>query len=250
MRFHSSFVLYFVYIGGCDGAKFEYNESITPRTEGTALGTPSRSLRELVRSTIAEKITNGELLPGDTIREQELCEGLGISRTPVREAMIELVSAKLLTAVPRKGFVVRELTRKEKQDVYDVIAVLDAEAAVCALERMGPEGLSALRETVDFIDVAIRHRNYASYCRLQQAFHEVYRQRCGNDLLLAMLREASDRFVMPTYLSQDKEALFAVYGQMNDEHRRIIELFEQGDKQALFHYLAWTHWRTQYEDMI
>lgn len=199
---------------------------------------------------IAGKITNGELLPGDVVRESDLCQSLGVSRTPVREAMIELCSARMLTAVPHKGFVVRERSRKEKQDVYDILAVLDAQAAVSAMERMTEEDLDALRELADFIDVAVRHRNYSEYCRLQQSFHDRYRHKSGNELLMQMFQELEDRFVMPTYLSTDKGALFQVYAQMNVEHRRIIELFAQHNREDLFRFLAFTHWRTQFDDMI
>lgn len=208
------------------------------------------SLRERVRQRILDQVKYGELRPGDKISEAQLCETMGISRTPAREALLQLASEGLLENVPRKGFVVCERSIKEKMDVYDVLAALDALAAKLALKYMGEKELNGMHECIDLIDISIKYRNYPEYCRLQQRFHDVYRERCGNDMLRKLLEELQVGFAPHTYISDDADQLFEVYRDMNEEHRHIVDLFEEKKGDELYHFLMDVHWQTKYDEMI
>ena len=87
------------------------------------------SLKDHVYQYIAEQISKEELVPGEKINENEICRELSISRTPVREALIQLSSEGVLENVPRKGFIIKQMKETEARQLYEVIGVLDGLAA-------------------------------------------------------------------------------------------------------------------------
>lgn len=210
----------------------------------------SNTLRNSVRQAVLEKIQYGELLAGDKIREAELCGSLGLSRTPVREALIQLATEGILESHPHRGFTVAQKSLKEKSDVYIVLATLDALAAQLAFDHMGDVQIRQMCELTDKIDVAVKYQNYPEYCRLQQQFHEVYRDICDNAYLQSLLKDMQEGFFPMTYYSDNKDRLFEVFSNMNDEHRKIIRFFMEKERQALYDFLIGTHWQTQYGSMI
>ena len=92
-----------------------------------------KTLKDHVYDYIAEQILLGKLQPEEKINENAVCKELSISRTPVREALIQLSSEGILDNVPRKGFVVKNMTEKEAQELYTIIGHLDGLSA--ALEH-------------------------------------------------------------------------------------------------------------------
>ncbi|WP_312095119.1 GntR family transcriptional regulator, partial [Aminipila sp.] len=91
-----------------------------------------QSLKDHVYDYIADQILKGNLLPNEKINENKICQELNISRTPVREALIQLSSEGVLENVPRKGFVLRTLNPREAAEIYEVVGLLDGYASVLA----------------------------------------------------------------------------------------------------------------------
>ena len=214
-----------------------------------------KSLRDFVRSYISEEIYAGSLKPGDRINEQSLAAKLGVSRTPAREALMQLEAEGLLEYAPRKGFSIKQISGKETRDNYEVLALLDAYAATCALPQMSPDDLAALKECIDKIDVAIKYKNRNDYRLLQHQFHDLYRRRCGNHVVLRVLEMMESGLTPEVFVSDDTERLFTLYGAINDEHRRIVELMENKESDQLFRYLKDHHWALDrdgapYSDLI
>lgn len=199
---------------------------------------------------IAEKIQYEYWLPDQILSEAMICKELNVSRTPVREALIALVSDGVLTYIPHKGYKIQASDDKKKRDTYLVLGALDALAATSALPNMTQNDLRGMREIVDKIDIAIKYHNYPDYYFLQDAFHTAYIDKCDNDVLIESIRNLKSGAVKQTYASQDKERLFEVFALVNEEHKHIISLFESGDPAALEYYLRNTHWATRFPDMI
>ncbi|MEI7028055.1 GntR family transcriptional regulator [Paenibacillus sp. y28] len=209
-----------------------------------------QSLKDHVYNYIAERIQNGTLLPNQKISENSICESLNVSRTPVREALIQMASENYLENIPRKGFIVKELDTKKKLDVFQVVGTLDGMAASLAVDHMTEEDITRLEQLVGQIDLAISAHSYADYQTYQNQFHQTYICKCGNDTLVELLKSLQNSFVRQIYLSEDKQKLFSVLDQMNREHKQIIELFKARDKTGLDHILKHVHWRIDYVDMI
>ncbi|WP_206460076.1 GntR family transcriptional regulator [Anaerovorax sp. IOR16] len=208
------------------------------------------SLRNLATKMILEKIQRGDFAAGDIISESEICKILNISRTPAREALIELVANGVLDKIPRKGYQVVNTSHKQKLDAYIILADLDALAGRQACPMMTEQDILHMQELVDLIDIAIKYKNYASYCELQEKFHQVYIKRADNLLLSRMLDEIKSSVLRYTYFSEDIDTQFEICRWMNDEHKKIIELFQSGDADAVSQYLEYTHWATKDYELI
>lgn len=209
-----------------------------------------KSLKDHVYNYIASKIQNGELMPGQKINEAEISEKLNISRTPTREALIQLSSENMLDYIPRKGFLVKEFDNKKKLEIYEIIGVLDALAATSAMDKLTDEDILKMKELVDKINIAIKYKNYQDYMNYQIEFHNVYTVKCGNDTLIELLNSLKNSFIRHSYMSEDKEKLFSVLEDVNKEHEEIISCFEKKDQKKLEDILKNKHWFTKYLDMI
>jgi len=207
-------------------------------------------LRKLAKKQILQKIQTSKIASGDIITETQLCNEMNISRTPIREALIELVANGILEKVPRKGYRVVEMDSKQKIDVYIILGTLDALAARLAMEHITEEDIKRMKETIELIDVAIKYENYPSYVELQEKFHNIYISKCNNTLLQKMLEDIKLGVSRYTYYSPDTNKLFELCKSINDEHREIVKFFEKKDADSLEDFLINTHWRTKHFDMI
>ena len=102
-------------------------------------------LRDVVFNTLRQAIITGEFAPGERLMEISLANRLGVSRTPVREAIRKLELEGLVIMIPRKGAQVARITEKNLRDVIEIRTVLEEFAAVLACERIDQSGLHDLR---------------------------------------------------------------------------------------------------------
>ncbi len=204
------------------------------------------SLRALVRKHIVSGISSGQLCPGDKISEQGIADALGVSRTPTREALLQLNSEGLLDYFPRRGFAIRQMTEQEKRELYEMVAALDAYCARCAAPLLGAEEFRAMHELADKIDIAIKYQNLDEYRELQHKFHEIYRRKYGNETILRQLENAESGIVPQTFEGGKTDELMQLYTMLNNEHRQILALFEARDVDGVVRYLLETHWSLRY----
>ncbi|MEE3362467.1 MAG: GntR family transcriptional regulator [Anaerovoracaceae bacterium] len=208
------------------------------------------SLREKVFAEIMENIRSGKIKENTIITENSICEETGISRTPVREALLSLRAHGVLEKVPNRGYRVNPMGEKEKNDIYEVLAVLDGLAARLATDKLTEEDYLKMSELIDLMDISIKYRNFKNYQAQQEAFHNVYIERSGNRPLKRELDNIKNSVPHYTYYSEDEDKLFRICGFMNDEHREILRLLKEKDADKVVQYLVDTHWSTKYEDAI
>ena len=201
-----------------------------------------KTLKDHVYDFIAEEILSGGLKTNQKIDENAICEELSISRTPVREALIQLAGDGILENVPRKGYVVKGLTLGDVENLYTVIGCLDALAAVHAQPNLTDKDYKDMQFYIDSMDVAISSGHYEMYNKLQQEFHSAYINKCKNDLLVAELTKLQSKLLNSPYSAEDVDILKNVLKKTNDEHRNIIKLFKSADLDNLGSYIATTHW--------
>ena len=116
-------------------------------------------LRDVVFNTLRQAILTGELKPGERLMEIHLANRLGVSRTPIREAIHKLAQEGLVTMVPRKGAEVAQITEKSMTDVLEVRRALDALCIELACERMTAQDLARLKEACGGFEEAVRKKN-------------------------------------------------------------------------------------------
>lgn len=222
-----------------------YTTKRRPVTEEIQLDAPRSSLKDNVYAYIAGRIDSGELSAGDRVSEQAICDAMGVSRTPVREALIQLASDGYLDNLPRRGFRVRGFDRKNALEVFEVIAPLDGQAAYLACPKLDEDILSQLRFLVGSMDLAIESHLMLKYDDLQREFHSTYIRLCGNDRLINLLHQLERCFIKRDYSTVDREEAYRLLHKANDEHRHILELFEAGDATAVRDYIRDVHWSTE-----
>ena len=130
------------------------------------------SLHDEVAATLREEIFAGGLAPGSFLDEGELCERLGISRTPLREALKVLTAEGLLRHAPRRGCFVAEVTQRDLDEIFPVIALLEGRCAWEAARNASDADIAALQTLHDRLARHAKARRIADYYATNYAIHE------------------------------------------------------------------------------
>ena len=184
--------------------------------------------RDVVFNTLRQAILRGELKPGERLMEIQLANKLGVSRTPVREAIRKLELEGLVLMVPRKGAEVAQITEKNLRDVLEVRRALEELAVQLACLRMQETDLEDLRRAQERFEQVLASDDITAVAEADVAFHDVIYMATDNQRLIHLLnnlREQMYRYRVE-YLKR-KEC----HSQLLDEHRSIICAIEQRDAQ-------------------
>ena len=209
-----------------------------------------QSLKDHVYNYIVEQINNGNLLPGKKVNENHIIESLSVSRTPVREALIQLTSEGLLENIPRKGFVIKELTKEEAKETYFIIGALDGLAASLASPFLTEKDIKEMEFYIQSIDLAINTENYRMYDKMQEAFHGVYHNLCPNKSLVGLLLQLEKKFLKNLGENDSSDKVKEMLCQLNNEHRTILEFFKKGNIAELERFLKEVHWNMQRAEKV
>lgn len=185
-------------------------------------------LRDVVFNTLREAILKGDLKPGERLMELQLAAKLGVSRTPIREAIRMLEQEGLAVTIPRKGAEVAKMTEKDMQDVLQVREALDELAASIACELITEEELWTLAQSMQDFENSIRTKDVKSIAEMDEKFHDIIYQATGNPKLVNILnnlREQMYRYRVE-YLKDEKN-----YPLLLEEHRAIVEAFTHKNKE-------------------
>jgi DNA-binding GntR family transcriptional regulator len=185
------------------------------------------TLKDHVYNYIAKEIRNGTLLPNEKINENEIVKKMNISRTPVREALIQLASEGLLHNVPRKGFVLNHVDETTAKELYALIGLMEGYAAKLVASTISEKDLKDMDFYVSSMDLAIESNNFEMYYQLQTKFHDVYLDLCDNKTLLSTLAQMKKKFVRKVYSKEGIDDMQQVLRITNEEHRQILALFRQ-----------------------
>lgn len=183
-----------------------------------------KPLREVVSEALREAIVSGILKPGERLMEIQLAEELGVSRTPIREAIRRLELEGFLVMVPRRGTYVADLSIKDINEVFEIRTALDVLAAGLAAERITEEELEDMERLLVQIGEFIEAGDAERIVEADGQFHDILYQASRNDRLVGIisnLREQFTRFrsISMAYPGRIKNTL--------DEHRRLVEAIAQ-----------------------
>ncbi len=184
-------------------------------------------LREVVYLTLRKAILKGELKPGERLMEIAQANRLGVSRTPIREAIRKLENEGLVTMVPRRGAQVAQITQEELNNVLEVRTSLEVLAASCAAKRITPEMVEELQKGCEhFRLLTATSTDLTELAEADVAFHDIIYRATFNRRLIQILnnlREQMYRFRVE-YLKDP-----AVRSKLADEHRSITEAILAGN---------------------
>lgn len=200
-----------------------------------------KTLREVIFHTIREAIIMGELKPGERLMEVHLAQKMGVSRTPVREAIRKLELEGLVTMIPRRGAHVSELSAKDIMDVLEVRASLDGLATVLSAERIRESELRELDNTKKQFVLYAEKGNLMGSIKKDVEFHDIIYKSSRNDRLIQIvnnLREQVHRFRV-IYMKD-----YSSYSDLIREHTEIYEAISARDANRAMK-AAQTHIRNQ-----
>lgn len=214
----------------------------TTQTASTAVpghdASSYRSLKDIVCDYILSALKEGRLRPGDRIDQGEICDALAVSRTPVREALLQLEPLGLVSFMPRKRIIVNGLTRDDVRDLFETIAPLEAAAARLAVPHLTDEEFFRFDQSLAAMERLIASRDLQALNKELEAFHGIHLARCPNRLMVSTIRLLKRRFYDPPH----RLAFVAEWeGRMFSEHKRLVELFRARDVEGVVQFMQ-LHW--------
>ncbi len=182
-----------------------------------------RPLREIVYEELRKLILTGQIKPGTRMMEIELAEDMGVSRTPIREAIRKLEKEGLVIIEPRKGAYASEVSIKDMEDILEVRANLEGLAAYLAAERMTETEKKALYEVKEKFREAVAEGSMSDMITYDTKFHHLVVEASRNNHLIHMVEQLVLRFRY-IYYKDFKRA-----EEMIPEHNRIHEEILNGN---------------------
>ncbi|HIX52789.1 MAG TPA: GntR family transcriptional regulator [Candidatus Lachnoclostridium stercoripullorum] len=177
-------------------------------------------LRDVVFNTLRQAILKGELEPGERLMEIQLAERLGVSRTPIREAIRKLELEGLVLMIPRKGAEVAKISARSLRDVLEVRRALEELAIELACQRMSEEEVGNLQKAQEDFKKAIAEGDAMKIAETDEHFHDVIYEGTQNAKLIQMLnnlREQMYRYRLEYIKDEDKRKILVL------EHEKILK---------------------------
>ncbi|MCC7413771.1 MAG: GntR family transcriptional regulator [Gammaproteobacteria bacterium] len=171
---------------------------------------------------IRSRILAGEYPPGSHLKEEQIADDTGVSRTPVREALRRLSAEHLVKFVANRGAYVAHWSASDVDDIFQLRAMLEGYAAACAAQRITAEQIRILDDCADNIEQLSRHRSPENHLRmleLNQRFHTVIVDAAGSERLMVMLAWLVE---VPMLLRTYEKFDHAQIARSNHHHREII----------------------------
>jgi len=197
------------------------------------------SLRQQVYDVLCEDLGRGELRPGATINLDQVAKRLGVSRTPLREALLRLESEGFVTIRPRSGVVVRELSEEDIRNLYQMIGALEASVILIEHERLTDERVAAMRVANDAMRSALEQDDFDAYYAANLELHDGYLDLSANAELVRQVGIMKRRlYDFPRKRNFVKEWERASTG----EHEAIVTALEAGDWTEAARLVRDVHW--------
>ena len=187
-----------------------------------------KSLRGQVFDKIRSDILNGKYKRGEELVESSIGKELGISRTPVREAIRQLELEGLVQLVPNKGAFVTGISEKDVRDIYLIRARLEGLAARMAAKNITPELLDAMEETVVLSEYHAKKEHYEQVCEMDSKFHKLLYKASGSRILehtLTDFHQYVQRVRMASIMKKRRME------KSNDEHDAILTAIREHDEE-------------------
>lgn len=190
------------------------------------MGEDNYSLSSRVFRTIREDILSGKYATNEELKEKAIGDELGVSRTPVREALRQLELEGLVSIIPNKGAYVVGITQKDVKDIYEIRSRLEGLCARWAAEYITKEQLDELEENIYLSEFHSAKENYEQVVELDSKFHEILYNASGSKELRRILLDFHHyvQRVRKITLGEPKRVV-----NSNEEHRKILEALKLHD---------------------
>lgn len=199
-------------------------EFIFNKVESTDL----RPIREIVLAELRNAIFENKLKPGDRLVENIIASSMGISRTPVREALRQLEIEGLAINIPRKGTLVKGLSIEDAGEIYDLREVLEGLAVRLACLNISRVEIKRLKEILEIMEIYMNENNYPDYIKAHGEFNEIILNASKNKRLIEQMQHLYE------YLKSLRKVSLHKSNKRQDvlkEHRKILKAIEDGNEE-------------------
>jgi DNA-binding GntR family transcriptional regulator len=183
-------------------------------------------LREQVYQHLRKELKHQHIKPGSFVTINQLSKQLGINRTPLRDALLQLQAEGFVTFLPQRGIHINELSRKDLEDIYEILGALDSRAMFSVFDRITPEHIQKMKQINEQMYACVSQEDYNRYFDLNTAFHNVYLELSTNRMLLSQVNIYRQRLfdfgAKGKWIEKVRRLNYA-------EHLKFIELIEKAD---------------------
>lgn len=186
-------------------------------------------LRDVVFNNLRQAILTGELKPGERLMEIHLANRIGVSRTPIREAIRKLELEGLVIMIPRRGAEVAQITEKSLKDVLEVRRSLDILCAELACDRIREEEIEKLKIACEDFEKATTTKDAKGIVEADVQLHNIILEATGNQRLIMLVNNLSEQMYRYRFeYIKDRSQ----HVKLMEEHKMIFESIQNRDKQA------------------
>jgi DNA-binding GntR family transcriptional regulator len=186
---------------------------------------PHQLLRTQVYEYLREALRRGDIRPGMFISINQLVKELGMSRTPLRDALLQLQTEGFVTFLPQRGIRINEITDQDLVDIYEMLGALDSRALLSVGEQLGSKEVSRMKKINERMLQVIDNKGFGNYFKLNTDFHDVYLDLSTNLPLIKQVNILRQRLFEFNY---NPEWLEKVPRLNYTEHLTMIDLIEKG----------------------
>ena len=198
-----------------------------------------KSLKEQVYDFLREQLRRGEILPGSVIDMEETSKKLGVSRTPLRDALLQLESEDFVAILPRRKVVVNVLTVQDIKNYYEIIGALESIAIIKAFDRLSQNDIDYMEQMNREMKQAIEANDFDLYYEKNLNFHSVYLDLCENEKLIRIVNTLKKRL----YDFPRRQGFVKEWEEASiKEHARLIQLLREGKKEEAARFMRDIHW--------
>jgi DNA-binding GntR family transcriptional regulator len=181
-----------------------------------------KTLHEEIANNLREMIMSGELREGDKIKENELCDMMGISKTPLREALRVLSAEGLIRLIPNRGSYVTTPTFEEIKEMFDVMVALEGVCARTAVEKMSDQDFIKLENLHQKLEKNFERKDQKEYIRQNNLYHAFVQELAGNKTLNQIVNGLRQKILLYRFQSLNLPGRFE---QSIEEHRILLTAF-------------------------
>ena len=202
------------------------------------------SLRKRVYDYIKIEMDKGNYSPGSVIRLNELSRQMGISKTPLREAMIRLEAEGLVTIYPRQGVVVNRFDLSDSRYLFSTIGSLEREMVIVSFSKFDEDVIGQMKEHCKAMRIALENDDYVTYDSVHWKYHHVFTDLAKSPFVERIITPIKHRL-----WDYPKRGFSKTWIEMAcDEHEAIVEAIENGDLEKCAFIIREQHWSYEYNE--
>ena len=200
-------------------------------------------LRTQVYDYLRKKIDNGHISPGEYVKFNEICDALEISRTPVRDALLQLQAEGFVSLLPQRGIQINDVSQTELKNIYEVLGGLEAKILKSVFDQIGETQIEKMIKINEEMNSFRAKNDFHRYYKRNLEFHNIFVNLSKNDLMkhhISILKQRLFEFTKRVWGPEWQTLNYT-------EHKKLIKLIKKGDINEASNYWDDVHWSFNWE---